>query len=155
MMTPFIIEHDLYNDKNGFYCDSPLIIKEKTYLVKNWVRVITKLDNQPLSITNITYQEEPFEENRYFKVLNGKVYCMIICVDSLRPNYLNPEVFELNNHLGIYVPKGYAFGFVTVENNTITQCFTDNSYAKNEIKTIDYENFEKFNSLIHSLKNLD
>ena len=153
MTNPFIVEHKTLQDDNGFYCDMPLVVKDKAPLVKNWVRVVTKSMSTPFSVINPTHQEDPFEENKYLKVLSGEIYCMVICVDKLRPNYLVSEILHVDSDHAIYIPKGYAVGYITTKPDTVTQSFIDNSYSEKHEVTIPYQTIEQFNVMVEGFKN--
>jgi dTDP-4-dehydrorhamnose 3,5-epimerase len=72
------------------------------------------------TLRGMHYQIAPFEEIKLIRCIQGAIYDVII---DLRPHsltYMEWEAFELsskNRHM-LYVPKGFAHGFQTLEGDT-------------------------------------
>lgn len=65
-------------------------------------------------------------------VLNGKVWDVIVDLRRGSPTYKKWQGVELSaeNHRGIYVPRGFAHGFLSLEDNTIMLYQCDGAYDK-------------------------
>lgn len=65
-------------------------------------------------------------------VLNGRVYDVIVDLRKESPTYLKWEGFDLSadNHLALYVPKGFAHGFVALAPDSIMQYQCYGAYDK-------------------------
>lgn len=66
-------------------------------------------------------------------VINGKVWDVIV---DLRPNsktYKQWQGYELSaeNHLSLYIPKGFAHGFLSLEDETVMLYQCNGKYDKN------------------------
>ena len=57
------------------------------------------------------------------QVLHGRVFDVIVDVREGSPTYQRWQGFELtaDNHMQLYVPKGFAHGFLALEDDTIVQ----------------------------------
>lgn len=96
-------------------------------------------------------------------VLSGSIWDVIV---DLRPNsetYKKWISFELNdkNHKGVYVPRGFAHGFLSKEDNTIMLYQCDGEYDSNTDTGIRFDDSElaiqwpiDFQDTIHSERDL-
>ena len=64
-------------------------------------------------------------------VLAGAVWDVIVDLRPQSATFKQWRAYELNpdNHVSIYVPRGFAHGFVSLEDDTIFQYLIDNDYA--------------------------
>lgn len=144
METPFIIEQKTFQDERGNFCATPFLIKSTKSLVKNWVQVNTSVSFEKYTIRGLHYQEEPFEQSKFLKVVWGKIYNMIVCVNKISPDFGLTYIFEVDKDHAVFVPRGYANGLITLEPNTIIQYFVDNSYSPEHEKSIKYSSVKDF-----------
>ncbi len=96
-------------------------------------------DNQSLSNKNILrglhYQEPPFAQDKLVRVIRGKVLDVVLDIRSNSPTYGRHYSVELSgdNFLMLLIPKGFAHGFYTMEDQTIFTYKCSNYYnAKSE-----------------------
>ena len=63
-------------------------------------------------------------------VINGSVWDVIVDLRLNSPTFKQWEAHELssNNHLSIYIPRGFAHGYVCLEDNTIMLYQCDGKY---------------------------
>ena len=59
------------------------------------------------------------------------------------------EFFQMSEGDEIIVPKGYAHGFITLEDNTVVQYLVDNEYNPSSEGNIVWTNFE---SILNKIK---
>lgn len=66
------------------------------------------------------FQLPPYEETKIVSCLNGKIFDVIIDLRKNSPTYKQWESNELSskNHKMLYIPKGIAHGFQTLEDNS-------------------------------------
>lgn len=100
---------------------------------------------QKATVRGLTYQIAPKAETRIFWCSKGLVYSVVI---DLRPASPTFEVFygaELNGNDGMmmYIPKGFAHGFLSLEDDTDTICMSSEPYSKEHQLGIRY-NDRKF-----------
>ena len=78
------------------------------------------------------FQKPPHTQAKLVRVTRGAVYDVIVDLRKDSPTYGQWEGFELtaNNHLMLFVPRGFAHGFVTLEDYTEFQYKCDNYYNK-------------------------
>ena len=151
METPFIFEHKTFEDSRGNFCAAQLNQKSGNELMKNWVQVNTSISLEPYTIRGLHYQEEPFEQAKYLKVVWGKIYNMVVCVNKFSHDFGMTYVFEVDKDHATYVPRGYANGLITLEPNTVIQYFVDNSYSPEHEKSMKYDSVKDFRIMVSRL----
>lgn len=73
-------------------------------------------------------------------VVYGRVWDVIVDLRPKSPSFKKWEAFELSaeNHLSIYVPRGFAHGFASLEDNTVMLYQCDGKYEKDADTGIAY-----------------
>jgi len=72
------------------------------------------------TIRGFHFQHEPYQEGKIVRCTKGKVYEVILDIRKESETYLEWESIELDqeNHRSLFVPKGFALGFQTLEEDT-------------------------------------
>ncbi len=72
------------------------------------------------TLRGMHYQAPPFEEDKLIRCTRGGVYDVIVDLRPASPTYGQYESFLLTseNRLMIFVPKSFAHGFLTLEDET-------------------------------------
>lgn len=148
MEFPFITEHKTFSDDRGNFCPSPLHMKHDQRLDKHWVQVNTSISPLIHTIRGLHFQIEPFEQSKYLKVVSGKIFLFLICIDKIHFDFGKTYVFEVDKDYAVMVPKGYANGLMTMEPNTVIQYFVDSPYSPQHEKSILYSSINQFDKLV-------
>mgnify|MGYP005657475733 FL=1 len=118
----YLIKPKIFNDDRGSFFESfnMKVFQKKTNQKINFVQ-----DNQSVSSINILrglhFQKPPHSQAKLVRVIKG---CVLDVVVDLRKKsetygkYILEELSEYNNHQ-LFLPKGMAHGFLTLEDNTI------------------------------------
>lgn len=132
-MVPTLIEPKLYRDERGYFFES-FNLDEFRKNVGN--DIIFVQDNESLSqkgtIRGMHFQTGPWEQAKLVRVVKGAVYDVAV---DIRPNsstfgkFVGVHLTE-NNHQQFFIPRGFAHGFVALEDDTIFQYKCDNYYHK-------------------------
>ncbi|MBI2573828.1 MAG: dTDP-4-dehydrorhamnose 3,5-epimerase [Candidatus Wildermuthbacteria bacterium] len=73
------------------------------------------------TLRGMHYQEAPFEEEKIVSCVKGRIYD--VTVDLRKDSPMNLQWFGIelsaDNHTALYIPKGCAHGFQTLENDSI------------------------------------
>jgi dTDP-4-dehydrorhamnose 3,5-epimerase len=84
---------------------------------------------EAMTIRGMHFQEEPFAQSKLIKVNKGSVFDVFIDLRKESKNYEEYGSLTLTPADGwIYVPKGFAHGFCTLENSTEVLYKVDNHY---------------------------
>ena len=71
------------------------------------------------TLRGMHYQTKPFEETKLVRCTKGSIYDVIVDIRPASPTYRRFFGLSLSayNHTSIYVPEGFAHGFVTLEDD--------------------------------------
>lgn len=84
------------------------------------------------------YQQNPFQQSKIIRCIRGSLYSVGIDINPKSSNFRKYCGFVLSAENGflMYVPRTYAHGFVTLEDNTELEYFTDEIYCSESAKSI-------------------
>jgi dTDP-4-dehydrorhamnose 3,5-epimerase len=134
-----IIEIEKHEDERGFFArqwDSELLDKEKLDSTIRQCNIA--LSREKGTIRGMHYQTKPFEEVKLVRCTSGKIYDVIIDLRKNSNTYKQWEGFELseNNFKTLYVPKGFAHGFQSLEDNSVIFYQVSQKYSPEHEKGI-------------------
>ena len=129
----YLIKPKIFNDDRGSFFESfnMKVFQKETNQKINFVQ-----DNQSVSSKNILrglhFQKPPHAQAKLVRVIKG---CVLDVVVDLRKKsktygkYILEELSEYNNHQ-LFIPKGMAHGFLSLEDNTIFTYKCSEFYCK-------------------------
>ena len=123
MSKPFLINLKSYKDNRGEFYES---YKENMLKDFNIVQENTCISNKNV-IRGFHYQIEPFAQNKLLQVLNGKILDILINIETKE---IYKFLLDSNERKLLFIPKGYAHGYASFEDNTIISYKIDNKYNK-------------------------
>lgn len=116
-----IIQPDVFGDERGYFYESWNREKyAKLGIDPDWIQ-----DNQSMSQKNVLrglhFQAPPYAQGKLVRVVRGSVMDVALDIRKNSPTYGQHFALELNdtNHTQLWIPPGFAHGFVTLEDNTI------------------------------------
>lgn len=128
-----IIKPQVFRDERGFFLEN----YSKKVFKENGVDVDFVQDNHSCSIEKgvlrgLHFQNPPYVQAKLVRVTRGSVYDVIVDIRKNSPTFGQWEGFTLSaeNFLILFVPRGFAHGFCTLEDNTEFQYKCDNYYNK-------------------------
>ena len=133
----FLIKPQIFQDKRGYFFESFNQKKLNEKIKVNFVQ-----DNQSLSSKNILrglhFQKPPFAQSKLVRVINGSVIDVVVDIRSDSKTYGKYIFEELNdkNHHQLFIPKGMAHGFLSLEDHTIFSYKCSEFYNKDSEDTI-------------------
>ncbi len=146
--TPFegliIIEPKIFRDHRGYFFES----YNKAEFIKNGIPVEFVQDNQSFSnkgvLRGLHFQLRPYEQGKLIRVVNGGV--LDVCVDIRKSSstfgkYFSIELNERNQQM-LWIPAGFAHGFLTLEDNTLFLYKCTTLYSKDSERGIRYDDPE-------------
>jgi dTDP-4-dehydrorhamnose 3,5-epimerase len=117
----YVIDIEKKEDERGFFARTMDIQKNKELGVdSNIIQSSISYNIKKGTIRGMHYQIEPYEEAKFVRCTKGKIFDVIV---DLRKNsktfkkWISVELSELNHKI-LYVPKGFAHGFQTLEDNS-------------------------------------
>src|SRR4030042_2670553 len=128
----YIIKPKVFRDERGFFLES---WNEKAF-AENGIDAKFVQDNHSLSLKKgvlrgLHFQKPPNEQAKLIRVTRGKVYDVIVDLRQNSPTYGKWESFELSaeNFQMLFIPRGFAHAYCTLEDNTEFMYKVDNFYA--------------------------
>ena len=135
-----IITPTLHKDGRGIFFETfsdtdyyPLF--ESSHFVQDNVSV-----SQKNVLRGLHYQKGTHSQAKLVRVLNGHVQDVIVDCRKDSATYGNvfSHVLDGKDYAQIYIPRGCAHGFLTLEDNTVFSYKVDNAYDKNSESGIMY-----------------
>lgn len=132
-----ILETQIYPDKRGWFTEN--------YNQQTFDQILSQLnqpkarfiqDNLSFSHKNVLrglhYQTNPYSQAKLIQVLQGSVWD--VAVDLRQDSSTFGQWFGIEisaqNHKQLWIPAGFAHGFLTLQDNTLFTYKTTNFYAK-------------------------
>jgi dTDP-4-dehydrorhamnose 3,5-epimerase len=127
----YIIEPSVFGDKRGYFSESFNLEKfeENIYPIK-FVQ-----DNESKSskgvLRGLHFQKPPFEQAKLVRCIEGKVIDVAVDIRKGSPTYGKHLAVELSeeNKRQLFVPRGFAHGFLVLSESATFAYKVDNSYA--------------------------
>jgi dTDP-4-dehydrorhamnose 3,5-epimerase len=116
-----IIEPTVYGDHRGYFYES----FRKDRFVENGISGDFVQDNQSLSkrgiLRGLHFQKPPFAQGKLVRVIAGAVLDVAVDIRKKSKFYGQHIAVELSaeNHKMLWVPEGFAHGFITLKDDTI------------------------------------
>ena len=127
-----VIEPDVFGDSRGYFMESFSCRKfrELTGCDIEFVQ-----DNESKSsygvVRGLHFQRPPHSQSKLVRVVSGRVLDVAVDLREGSPTYGKHHTVELSgeNHLQMFIPKGFAHGFVVLSDEAVFQYKCDEYYA--------------------------
>ena len=126
-----IVEPTVHGDQRGYFMES---FSERDFEAATGLTVRFVQDNESRSrrgvLRGLHFQREPYAQAKLVRVVQGRV--LDVAVD-IRPGsvtfgrYVAVEL-SAENHRQLFIPKGFAHGYVVLEEDTVFQYKCDEYY---------------------------
>ena len=126
-----IVEPMVHGDQRGYFMES---FSERDFEAATGLNVRFVQDNESRSrrgvLRGLHFQREPYAQAKLVRVMQGRV--LDVAVD-IRPGsatfgrYVAVEL-SADNHRQLFIPKGFAHGYVVLEEDTVFQYKCDEYY---------------------------
>ena len=137
-----IIEHDVHLDDRGLFKE----VFRKDILEENLgYKVNFCQDNYVKSssmvLRGLHYQEEPYAQSKLVSVAEGKILDVVVDIRRNSKTYGKyfSYVLSSESNKSIFVPKGFAHGYLTLSENADVNYKVDNYYNKNSEQGISFK----------------
>jgi dTDP-4-dehydrorhamnose 3,5-epimerase len=128
----FIIQPKCFEDERGYFFES----YNQNDFKKNGLNLNFVQDNQSLShkgvLRGLHFQNPPFAQAKLVRVIKGAVLDVVVDIRKKSKTFGKHFSIELNEHnkTMIYIPEGFAHGFLTLQDETIFFYKCTNFYNK-------------------------
>lgn len=126
-----VLQPKVFEDNRGYFYES----YNKESFKKLGINCDFLQDNQSLSTKNgvlrgLHFQAPPFAQGKLVKVTQGSVLDIALDIRKNSPHYGQyfSKTLSEKNRLNMWIPEGFAHGFITLEENTIFAYKCSNYY---------------------------
>ena len=134
----YILEPSVFGDERGYF--SPFFIQKE--MDKEGIKFYGVVQcNRSKSakgvVRGLHFQKDPKCQTKLVEVIQGSAIDVVVDIREGSPTYgkhtavlLKPyDANDKESGRQLYVPRGFAHGFISLEDNTIFQYLIDNDYA--------------------------
>jgi dTDP-4-dehydrorhamnose 3,5-epimerase len=128
----FIIEPNVFEDQRGYFFES----FNKKLFESSIGKVDFVQDNESKSVfgtlRGLHYQLLPFAQSKLVRVIQGSVLDVAVDIRKGSPTFGKWTAVELTaeNKRQMFIPKGFAHGFIVLSDEAIFAYKVDNYYSK-------------------------
>lgn len=127
-----ICEPDVFGDERGYFAETFRADKLEEFL---GYKINFIQDNESKSsygvLRGLHYQLPPYAQTKLVRVIQGKVLDIAVDIRSGSPTFGEHFAVELSadNKKQLLIPRGFAHGFLVLEDDTIFAYKVDNYYS--------------------------
>jgi len=140
-----VLEPKVFEDNRGYFFESFNQKQFNTLIDPNAVFV---QDNQSFSkyavLRGLHYQIDPFAQGKLIRVLSGKIFDVAVDIREESKTYGHwvGEILSCENFKQLWIPAGYAHGFLTLSEIATVSYKATNFYSKKHEVNINFESFD-------------
>lgn len=128
----YILEPDRFGDDRGYF--SPYFIEkdlEKLGIKFEGVVQANRSKSSKGVVRGLHFQKNPKCQAKIVEVIKGRAIDVVVDIREGSPSYGKSTAVLLtpDNNRQLFVPRGFAHGFISLEDDTIFQYLIDNDYA--------------------------
>jgi dTDP-4-dehydrorhamnose 3,5-epimerase len=142
MENPVILKSPVFEDHRGSF--SPTIIrhshKSHLYLRKDWVQTNLSINPKEYTFRGLHFQEI-YPQSKLIKVVQGSI--IDFAIDIRNESFGDFHKWNLKKGDSVYIPKGFAHGFITKEPNTIVEYLVDEDYYPKLERSINWRSVKE------------
>jgi dTDP-4-dehydrorhamnose 3,5-epimerase len=125
-----LIEPTVYTDDRGYFLESYNLRDFEEFLPG--VKFVQ--DNESMStrgvLRGLHFQNAPHTQAKLVRVILGEIFDVALDIQTNSPTYGQHAAVRLSaeNHSQLFIPRGFAHGFIVTSEIAIVQYKTDNFY---------------------------
>ena len=126
-----IIEPDVFGDSRGWFCETYNAERYRKAGIGN----VFVQDNESFSskgvVRGLHWQAAPHTQSKLVWVIQGAAWDVAVDIRKGSPTYGKHVAVTLTseNRKQLYIPRGFAHGFIVLEDNTLFSYKCDNLYC--------------------------
>ena len=143
---PLLIKPNVFKDERGFFMES--------WNSNDWKSIIEKSkqefnlflqDNHSRSsigvLRGLHYQLNPYAQGKLVRCISGEIFDVAVDIRINSPTFGKyvGEFLSSTNYLQIWIPEGFAHGFLTISEKAEVVYKTTNFYDKNSERSIKWD----------------
>ena len=127
-----LLKPAIFSDTRGYFFES----YQKERFHQAGIDADFVQDNESMSAKDVLrglhFQKPPFEQAKLVRVVHGSVLDVAVDIRKKSPTYGKYEavILSAENKLMLWIPEGFAHGYLSLEDNTIFQYKCSQYYNK-------------------------
>jgi len=137
-----IVEPKVFQDSRGWFFESYSVRNVKPYGIEaEFVQDNHSYSAKKGVIRGLHYQAPPFAQSKLVRCTCGSVLDVAVDIRHGSPNFAKwfGVVLSAENKKQLFIPKGFAHGFLTLEDNCELQYKVDNFYSHEHDRNIRHD----------------
>ena len=139
-----VIEPRIFKDERGYFFEA---FNEREFAEK--VRPVHFVqDNESRSVKGVVrglhFQKPPYAQSKLVRVVKGEVLDVAVDIRKGSPTFGKSVAVKLSadNHLQVFIPRGFAHGFCVLSDEAVFQYKCDNYYAPQSEAAVAWDDTE-------------
>lgn len=124
MEYPQLITNSVFVDHRGTF--APLFLNS---FDKNWLQSNISINPELFTLRGLHFQVGEKAQSKLIKVITGSIVDFVVDIREDSPEYMKLYHFSMKPGDELLVPRGFAHGFMTTNQNTVVQYLVDNDYS--------------------------
>ena len=140
-----IIEPDIFGDHRGWFVESYTEEKyHKIGIANRFIQDNHSFTREKGTIRGLHFQIHPMAQAKLVRCSRGEIYDVVVDLRRGSPTYKRWTGIAISeqNQWQIYVPKGFAHGFVTLTDDVEVQYKVDEYYSRENDRSIRFDDPE-------------
>lgn len=127
----FVVEPQLFADERGYFCET---FNEQRFTALTGIRTRFVQDNESRSkegvVRGLHFQLPPSAQSKLVRCTEGEILDIAVDIRRGSPTFLKyvGVVLSAENHRQLFVPRGFAHGFMVRRGDAVVQYKCDNLY---------------------------
>ncbi len=138
----FIIDLDKHRDERGFFARTWCRQEFRDHgLNTDIAQTSISFNKRAGTLRGMHFQVEPYEETKLVRCTRGALHDVILDLRIGSPTYRQWTAVELSadNYRMLYIPAGFAHGFITLEENTEATYLISDPYVPDSASGIRWD----------------
>ncbi len=128
----YLIDPDVFGDARGWFMESWSKRKfEEGGLYVDFLQDNHSYSAEKGTLRGLHYQLNPMAQAKLLRATRGTIFDVVVDIRKGSPNYAKWVGYELSaeNKRQLFIPRGFAHGFITLTDDVEVQYKADNYYA--------------------------
>ncbi len=138
----YLVELEPRGDDRGFFART--MCREEFSVIgieSDFVQQNISYSAQRGTLRGLHFQKSPHGEDKLIRCISGAIVDVIVDIRQDSPTYMQHQMFELTsrNRLQLFVPKGFAHSFMTLEENVEVSYLVTTRYTPSSEDGLRYD----------------
>ena len=120
MEEPIIKKNQVFVDNRGVFAPLKLTYNNGVFN-KTWIQSNISINPNKFTLRGLHFQTGLYAQSKLVKVIDGSLLDVVVDIRKGSETFMDVHMFEMSPGDEVLVPKGFAHGFITLEENTVVQ----------------------------------